>query len=205
MIQTILRLVLQESARQFVVQQVRPASAGKGRIGSQSASPTECPAGPAVFIDRSRPGGPPERFRPARALVDTLQTDEFEHLQGPNVEHALAAVPVAGEHHRVPFRDIQYAVVGQPGFDFQRVPMQFSLRGVNVCGGTQKHQAEEQERTSVDCKQLHFCAKVSSRCSLNGHRKVRRSRRRRDVPRRAQLHARPRPRASAQTRKGYDD
>jgi hypothetical protein len=55
-----------------------------------------------------------EAVRPARALFDAFQTDKFELLSGPDVEHALAAVPVAGKYHRVPFCDIQHSFGGKP-------------------------------------------------------------------------------------------
>src|SRR5215471_2085089 len=115
---------------------------------------------PAVFINRIRHDDLPNRLRSARALFDAFQTDKFELLSGPDVEYALASVPVAGKYHRMSFCDIQHAVGGKPGIDVQRVPVQFSLRSLCISSNPKQHHADGQEQqTSVRCKWLHSSLK----------------------------------------------
>ena len=118
MVQAILGIFLQENTGQLVVQKIESAvySQTGGRKADDFANAGSS-ARPVILIDGIRSGRFPKRLRPARALIDTLQTDKFQLLSGPNVEHALAAVPVAGKYHRVSFCDVQHAVGGKPSLD----------------------------------------------------------------------------------------
>ena len=118
MVQAILGIFLQENTGQLVVQKIGQPCIRKRGVGRQTTSPTQGPsARPGILVDGIRSGRFPKRLRPACLLIDTLQTDKFQLLSGPNIEHALAAVPVAGKYHRVSFCDVQHAVGGKSSLD----------------------------------------------------------------------------------------
>jgi len=77
--------------------------------------------------------------------VDPFHALEVESLPRPHVEDPLAAVPVAGEHPRVAFRDIEHAAGVEPDLDLECVPVQLML-GENHARRDGEEQDEDETR-----------------------------------------------------------
>src|SRR5262249_37417853 len=141
-------------AGELVAQLIAKRRVIEGRVASPPAAPADRLAGgPGVIIDVVQSRILSERL--PRDSVVSINAAEDQFLARSDVECAFAAVPVAGEHHRVGFSDLEMTVGIQMRGDFQRVPMELAL-GKCRGGKTEKERRESQHAHRARLHRVKF-------------------------------------------------
>lgn len=134
--------VLLQNARELVAQLIAKRRVIEERIASPAAAPAERLAvNPGIIIDVLEVCVLSERLPPASGV--SINATEDQLLAWSDIECALAAIPVAGEHHRLGFSDLEMTVRIQMRGDLQRVPMELAL-GKYGGGKTEQERRESQ-------------------------------------------------------------